>query len=144
MASVIESAFEQLVLESAQDARALQRREQDAASALHKAQMATLAAVNHRYLLQGVGAADVATGFQGVALKSAVEPDSSEAIARGQEYKDSSTASLPMTQAAHSSVFNDQVVKSAVDTAVAQILAKLAQSTAPQTGHSVESPEKAK
>lgn len=141
MAIALENAFDQLLLESAQDARALQRREQDAASALHKSQMAALTAVTHRYLLHGVGAADVATGYQGAALKAAVEPDSSEAIARGQEYKDSSQASLPISQSQLSSVFNDQALKGVVDAVLAQVLTKLAQTTPPQSGgHAAEAP----
>lgn len=87
------------------------------------------------------GGLQVGQAYQGNHLRRGSEIDSQEATAEGAVYKGESLASFPQTGQQLDSQFHKNSQQNAVDVAVNQILAKLAQSTSPQTaGHAAQAP----
>ncbi len=143
-ASVV-SAFDSLVLESAQDMRALQRRAQERADNLHQGALATFNQIQQQtalmFLQQAARTTAVDSAYAGNHQRRASEVDSQEATAEGAVYKGESLASFPQTQAQHSAQFLDLEAKIA---GVADLVSKLIKGmsiTNPQTGgHAAEAP----
>jgi hypothetical protein len=143
--AALDTVLESVVAQSLQDFRALSVRAQESAASLHGIALSNALALQHQASLRalqfGYDTAEVAAAYRGSHLKSASEVDVQQATSEGQVMKDSSQASLPITQAQNSSNFNDQALKSVVDAVLAQVLTKLAQSTPPQSGgHAAEAP----
>ncbi len=87
------------------------------------------------------GGLQVGQSYQGNHLRRGSEVDSQESVAEGAVYKGESLASYPQTGQQLDSLFHKDAMKGVVDAAVSQILAKLAQSTPPQTaGHAAQPP----
>ena len=87
------------------------------------------------------GGLQVGQSYQGNHLRRGSEVDAQEAVGDGAVYKGESQASFPQTGQQLDALFHKDVLKGVVTDAVSQILAKIAQSTPPQTaGHAAESP----
>lgn len=87
------------------------------------------------------GGMQVGQSYQGNHLRRGSEIDAQEASGEGKVYSDSAAASLPRESQQLDSIYHKDVMKGVVDSAVSQILAKLAQSTPPQTAaHAAQAP----
>jgi len=87
------------------------------------------------------GGLQVGQSYQGNHLRRGAEVDGQEASAEGKIISDSAAATFPREVQQLDSLYHKDVMKGVVDSAVSQILAKLAQTTPPQTaGHAAQPP----
>lgn len=97
--------------------------------------------INLRYVQAGLDSIGVEHAYKGLHLKSAAEADAAQSVAEGNVYKGESLASFPQTQAQHSAQLLDLDTKIASLAATIGALAKIMQTTPPQTGgHAAEAP----
>ena len=105
-------------------------------NAVHMQQLGQIAAIQ---LVSG--GMQVGQSYQGNHLRRGSEIDAQEASGEGKVYSDAAAASFPREGQQLNSLYHGDVMKGVVDAAVSQILAKLAQSTPPQTaGHAAQAP----
>jgi len=87
------------------------------------------------------GGMQVGQSYQGNHLRRGSEVDGQEASAEGKVLSDSAAATFPRESGQLDSLYHKDVMKGVVDSAVSQILAKLAQTTPMQTGaHAAQAP----
>ena len=119
---------------------ALQQGQQIGSLAMQNAvQMQQLGQIAAIQLLSG--GMQVSQSYQGNHLRRGSEIDAQEAAGEGKVHSDSAAASFPRESGQLDSLYHKDVMKGVVDSAVSQILAKLAQSTPPQTAaHAAQAP----
>lgn len=121
----------QAALQSAQQASALQMQ-----NAVHMQQLAQAASLQ---LL--TGGLQVGQSYQGNHLRRGSEIDAQEAVGEGAVYKGEGQASFPQTAQQLDSLYHDDAIKGIADMVLAQVMAKVGQSTPPQTaGHAAQPP----
>lgn len=145
MATPTESVMEAVIAESLQDQRALQRRAQDSAAKFHDMVWTNALSFQHvasnLFLKAAVADADVASSYRGSHLKKGAEVDSQESVAEGAVYKGEALASYPQTEQLLGNSLAGILAKLGEAVASIQQIAKIAQTTPPQTGgHAGESP----
>ncbi len=87
------------------------------------------------------GGMQVGQSYQGNHLRRGSEVDAQEAVSEGAVYKGESQASFPQTGQQLDSLYHDDAIKGIADMVIAQVMAKIGQSTPPQTaGHSAKAP----
>jgi hypothetical protein len=143
--SGLDTVYESVLAESLQDARALQRAAQHDFQTLRAAAVGNFLSLNHqanlRALQHGYDNAEVAAAYRGSHLKSGSEVDAGEVVSQGHQYKSESLASFPQTQAQHSAQLLDLDAKIASLATIVGQLAKVMQTTPPQSGgHSAQAP----
>jgi hypothetical protein len=117
----------QLALQAGQQAAALQLQ-----NAVQQQQLAQLLAL---------GGSQMAQAYRGNHLRRGSEVDAQEAVGDGAIYKGESQASFPQTGQQLDSLYHDDAIKGIADMVLAQVMAKVGQSTPPQTaGHAAQAP----
>jgi hypothetical protein len=100
-------------------------------------------AVQHQQLAQllALGGSQVAQSYRGNHLRRGSEVDAQESVAEGAVYKGEGQASFPQTGQQLDSLYHDDAVKGIADMVLAQVMAKVGQTTPPQTaGHAAQAP----
>jgi hypothetical protein len=117
----------QLALQAGQQAAALQLQ-----NAVQQQQLSQLLAL---------GGSQIAQAYRGNHLRRGSEVDVQEATSEGAVYKGESQASFPQTGQQLDSLYHDDAIKGIADMVLAQVMAKVGQSTPPQTaGHAAQAP----